>query len=546
MPAMDVETLIKRAERAETKRASFQALMQDCYAYAMPERDAWNAYGYGQDRQVRVYDSTAIVATARFANRLQDALFPAQQRWARAGLPPALAAVPAAQEVQQDLESLTELMFRHIHASNFDQAVNEWAQDLAAGVGCMLVEDGRLAQRRATGPRLRFQAVPSALVAFDDGPQGSVEGVFFTQRVPARLLRRTYPDASGIPPSIQAMEDGDPDAEMELLQATYFDAEDNTWRFEVVLRQERARIVARKYRTCPWIVTRWTRAPGESHGRGPLTQALPDIRTLNKLTELLLQSASLAVGGVWTALDDGVLNPDTVRIAPGMIIPVGSNGGPRGRSLAPLEFPGSFQLSEIMQDKLRTTIRQILFDDPLPPEVKAGLTATEVTERVRRFQRDTGAFGRLQTDAVMPLVARVLDILDQAGEFADPRFKGLMLAVQDNQVQITATSPLSQAQEQTDVQAVMQVVSGLLSAGPAGEVMLRSAISLDRAGRFVAERAGVPHQLIPTEAELQAQAQAEQAAREEQILAQSPAAAQVAGAVANAAMNPPQEEAPPA
>lgn len=546
MAAMDVEALLKRAERAEQKRAAFQALMQDCYAYAMPERDAWNAYGYGEDRQVRVFDSTAIVATARFANRLQDALFPAQQRWARLSLPPALAANPKAQEVQQDLEQLSALTFRHIHASNFDQAVNEWAQDLAAGVGCMLVEDGRLAQRRSAGPRLRFQAVPSALVAFDDGPQGNVEGVFFSQRVPARLLKRTYPDATGIPPSIAKMEREDPDKDLPLLQATYFDAEDDTWRFEVLLRDTRARIVQRKYRTCPWIVTRWTRAPGESHGRGPLTQALPDIRTLNKLTELLLQSASLAVGGVWTGLDDGVLNPDTVRILPGMIIPVASNGGARGKSLMPLEFPGSFQLSEIMQDKLKTTIRQILFDDPLPPEIKAGLTATEVTERVRRFQRDTGAFGRLQTDAVMPLVARVLDILDQAGEFADQRFRGVMDAVKSDAVQITATSPLAQAQEQTDVQAVMQVVGGLLAAGPAGEAMMRSAINLERAGRFVAERAGVPHQLIPTDAELEAQTQADQAAREEAMLAQSPAAAQVAGAVANRVMNPPQEEAVPA
>jgi hypothetical protein len=184
-----VQQVLARAKRAEQRRMMFQALMQDAYAYAMPERDAWNSYGYGTDRSQKVFDSTAVVATSRFANRLQSALFPPQQRWARLALPPELADREAAQELQVDLEAATDLLFRHVHASNFDQAANEWAQDLAAGLACMLVEDGRFAQRRARGPRLRFQAVPSALVAFDEGPHGQVEGVFFTQKIPARLAR---------------------------------------------------------------------------------------------------------------------------------------------------------------------------------------------------------------------------------------------------------------------------------------------------------------------------------------------------------------------
>lgn len=540
MARADIDALLKRHDRAEQKRAMFASLMRDCYAYAMPERDAWTAYGHGQDRQVQVYDSTAIVALGRFANRLQQALFPPQQRWARLSLPPEAAARPEAQDVQVDLEAATDLLFRHVNASAFDQVANEWAQDLAAGVGCMLVEDGRWGQRRPRGPRLRFQAIPSALVAFDEGPWGTVEGVFFVQNVPARLVKRTYPDAQGLPDSVIRAEREEPHREIPLIQATYYDADDDLWRFEVLVKDAKVRIVERQYRTNPWIVTRWSKAPGETHGRGPLTQALPDIRVVNKLMELALKAGSIAVAGVWTALDDGILNPDTIRIAPGAVISVGSNGGARGPSLRGLEMPANFQLNEMLQDKLKTNIRQILMDDPLPPEVQAGITATEIIERMRRFQADTGAFGRLQTDAVTPLITRVVDILDQAGEFGDPRFAGLMDALQDDIIQIQATSPLSQAQDRADVQAVMMLVQGLAGMGEVGAAMLGNAISLERAGAYVAKRSGVAQELIPTEEELRQRAQAAQDQQAGQTLLASPVAAQVAGALAGAATRQPE------
>jgi hypothetical protein len=80
MASMAPKALLERAKRAAIKRDAFASLMRDVYAYAMPERDAWSSYGAGQDRHLVVYDSTASVAAPRFANRLQAAVFPAQQQ----------------------------------------------------------------------------------------------------------------------------------------------------------------------------------------------------------------------------------------------------------------------------------------------------------------------------------------------------------------------------------------------------------------------------------------------------------------------------------
>jgi hypothetical protein len=536
MASMDVDALCKRYDRAEVKRAQFASLMQDCYAYAMPERDAWSSYGYGQDRNTVIYDSTALVAVPRFANRLQQALFPPQQRWAQLAIPPEYDTKDKdAQQLRVDLEGVTERMFRHIHASNFDQAVAEWGQDLSAGLGCMMIEDGRFGQRRRRGPRLRFVVVPSALVAFDEGPFGSIEGVFFKQAVKARLLDRTYPDAK-LPAALVTLAREEPDKDVELLQCTYYDPDHDFWRLEVLVKADKHRIVQRTYRTNPWVITRWSKAPGETHGRGPLTQALPDIRTVNKLQELALKSGALGVSGVWTAVDDGVLNPDTIRIAPGVVIPVASNAtGGRGPSLRGLEMPANFQLNEAMQDKLKTTIRQILFDNPLPPEIQAGLTATEVVERLRQFQADTGAFGRLQAEAVMPIVARVLDILEEAGELAAPQFQGLVKALQEELIQIQATSPLSQAQDRADVQVIFSVITGLAQLGEYGMRLMQRMLDEDRTATFIAERSGVPAVVIPTEAELKKRADDEAAARQQEQMLRSPVIGQAVGALGNVA-----------
>jgi hypothetical protein len=141
-------------------------------------------------------------------------------------------------------------------------------------------------------------------------------------------------------------------------------------------------------------------------------------------------------------------------------------------------------------------------------------------------------------DAVTPLTMRCLDILDQAGELADQRFAGLMEAVQDDAIRIRPTSPLAQAQDMADVQAVMQFLAGAVQLGEAGTIMVRAGVDVTKAGPYVAARMGVPASLIPSgEAIAEEDAAAAQQAQVSELLA-SPVAAQVAGQMVGAALRP--------
>jgi hypothetical protein len=523
------ERLMKRAERAFGRKSNYYSLLRDTYEYTQPERSSYAQVGEGQQRN-RVYDSTAIIGTARLANRIQRILFPPYQRWAmlRPGKD-----VPAQWQrpLGLVLEKITERLFAEIQTSNFDTAINEMAHDLAVGTGVLLIENGRLGGRH-DAPALRFTAVPSACVAFENGPFSTVEGIFYRRKEAARDIRRLYPDLRSLPHAIAQAEARNPDQEFELMQATYYDADAAEWKFCVIAWTEKTVLVERRYRTNPWIVIRWQLAPGEIEGRGPCLQAMPDIRTCNKVVELVLKNASLSIAGPYTAVDDGTLNPDTLVIEPGAVIPVGANAGPKGPSLMPLERSGDFSVAELVLEDMRTNIKKMLFDSQMPPPEGPVRSATEIVERMKELQGDIGAaFGRLNQEGVTPIILRCLDILDEIGEIVLP------LKIDGREIAIQPLSPLAQVQAMDDVQSIIQYAQ--LVGSTLGPEALNAGLNSRRAAVRIGDLMGLPIEVLQTPEEVAAQQQAQAEAAQQEALLQSPAVAQIAG---NATK--PQEPAP--
>ncbi|AFK51892.1 portal protein [Tistrella mobilis] len=519
MAAMDVPTLIKRADRAWERNAAWRSLHQEAYRYALPERDPITTTAEGARKSDAVYDSTAIGSVSRFANRIQDVAFPARQRWATLD---AGSDVPEADrdEVQKALDEVEQVLWREVHLSNWDVALNEALHDLSVSTGLILVQSAH-ALRRNSGAKIQCQAVPAPLAALEEGPFGIVEGVFWKQKVVVRDILRLYPDAD-LPPELERRRLEDENAEIELETATYYDAEDDGYRFDVLWRgSPPARLVARMHNTMPWICFRWLKAPGEVYGRGPVIQVLPDIKTANAVVRLVLQAASLAIVPAFTAVDDGVLNLNTIQIRPGALIPVGSNGGGRGASLQPLPSVGDVRMSQIVLSDLRQNIKDALFDRQLPPETGPVRSPTEIMERTRELQRDIGAaFGRLISDGAEPAIARFLDILSEAGEVALP------LKVNGREIAIKATSPLAQVQNLADVQTVTQYLQIL--AQIYGPEVVQEAVKRDDFYDWLADKLGVPQKLLPTVTERQKGREDARQGAEAQMLATSPVAARVA------------------
>ena len=293
------EQILKRQVAAQAKKDEFQQLYQDAYEFALPQRQlygVWEGGATGSKKMQRVFDSTAINSTQRFANRLQSVVFPPQRKWAKLE---AGSDIPAdrKQQAQAILEVYQDKMFTMLNQSNFDIAMGEFLLDLAVGTACMMVQPGDDVQP------LNFIPVPLFLVSYEEGANGQVDNVYRRMRMKGESIQRQWPDAE-IPDDMARRIEQKPTDDIELLEATIYDHKRGDYCYHVIDKTSKSELVYRRRKMSPWVISRYMKVAGEIYGRGPLMTALPDIKTLNKTIELLLKNASLAVAGVYTAADD--------------------------------------------------------------------------------------------------------------------------------------------------------------------------------------------------------------------------------------------------
>mgnify|MGYP003685498587 FL=1 len=490
MPRLNVKEVIEREAKAQARKDEWRSIYEDCYEFALPQRNLYSGYYEGKvagkGKMARVFDSTAIHSTQRFANRLQAGLFPPYKQWCR--LEPGSAIPEQDQDAAQEaLDRYNVRMFETLRQTNFDLAMGEFLMDLAVGTAVMMITPGD-----ETTP-IRFNSIPQYLVAIEEGSYGNVDNVYRKLRIKAESLQTEFPDVKMSVELDDAMTRS-PEKELELVDAVILDQETGRYHYHVIWPAKKQELVYREMRSSPFVVARYTKVAGEVYGRGPLVTAISDIKTLNKTLELLLKNASLAIAGVYTAADDGVLNPQNVKIQPGSIISVARNGGAQGPSLTPLPKAGDFNVSQIVINDLRMNIKKIMMDDTLPPDNMSARSATEISERTRELATNLGsAFGRMITEILVPIVSRTLYVLDQQGMIDLP------LRVNGIEVKVTPVSPLAQAQKLQEINDVMQYMQIANSMGPQGQ----TTVAVDRVLKFIAERLGISQELLATPQEQQ-------------------------------------------
>lgn len=521
MPAADKRALSRRAQRAWSRKQQWDNLMRDVYEYSMPQRDVYDEPSPGQQKGERVFDSTAVVGAQKFANRLVNRLFPPFTRWCELKAGPGIRDQDERDKLNELLEAVTESFFAVLHsASNFQSSIGEFALDYAAGTGCMIVQKG------SPSEPVRFVAVPQIQVALEEGPHGSVSGIFRRWRLPLRQVRMLWPRAR-LGEHLEKLLKDDSETTVSCQESTYLafdpnEPEDETWRYAVMIgggsggsQQTGADggvsrsldgagsdvVLDEELRRNPWVTARFAKAANEVHGRGPLVQALPDVKTINKLVELVLKNATLAVSGPYTVSDDGVITPDNVRIAPGSFIPVARNAGhPMGASIAPLERSGSFDVAYLEYERIQSAIKTVLLDEDLPPVTGQPRTAAEILERIRRLASDLGAtFGRIIREVVLPVVQTSLDILIEDWNLIALPDK---IRVDGFYVTLAVTSPLAREQNLQDVEAIVRTVE--ISNALFGPELTALAFKVEDIPGEIADLMGMPKRLVRDEQEREA------------------------------------------
>lgn len=501
---MQADSKLQAYFSAKAKRRNWEDLFEECYEYALPQRESFYTETAGQRRDDKIFDETAVVGTQEFASRLQAGLIPNFSRWADlvGG-----SEIPAGErdEINAQLDEVTDYVFEVIQNSNFAQEAHESFLDLAVGTGVLFADEGD-----SVSPVV-FSAVPLPHVVLDSAPDGTIGSVYRERKqVKREHVPTLFPkaDMSKLPAG------GEKFTLVEGISREYDRLNVRSYTRTIMCVENKAILHEEVYEgigSNPAIPFRWSTCAGEVYGRGPLINALSAIKTTNLTVELILENAQMAISGVYQMEDDGVINVDTINLVPGSIIPkaMGSAG------LQPINAAGRFDVSQLILGDMRLNIKRALFNDMLGDPNKTPATATEVAERMADLSRRMGAaFGRLQTEFVQPVLQRVVYILRKRGLIELPTING-------REVRIRADSPLSQAQANQDISSIGRFLQ--LVGGTFGPDILNILIDQQEVSIHLAKKFGVPESLIRNEQEraqlVQAlqQAQQGQAIQEEQL-----------------------------
>ncbi len=492
---LDADALLRRYRRAKDRRGKWENHWRECYEYALPQREGvLGDPSPGEKKGVRLYDATAVDAVDQLSASLLSELTPPWSRWFDFKPGPE---VPEEQRghMAEVLEETANVLQGHFDRANFAVEMHQCYLDLVtAGTASLMFEEAPIGERAG----FRFTAVPLSELVVEESLSGRLETTYRRLSLtPTQYLER-YPEAS-LPEGLKVNDDSTVTTEIRIAVIEAVMPGKRGFDFFAVREGDGEQgggeiIETGTFRSSPFITFRWVKAPGEIYGRSPVMKALPDIKTANKVVELVLKNASIAVTGIWQADDDGVLNPATIKLEPGTIIPkaVGSAG------LTPLKPANDMDVSNLVLERMQDRIRHALLIDLMGQPNKADMTATEVVQRSVEMARLMGAiYGRLQSELLTPLAFRAISILQRRGEI--PAFE-----IDNRTVELVYTSPLARLRVEREAKMIQEWIAGLNALGPQAFGLIDPV----KTARHLARAYGVPEGIMKSPEEIAEMAEA--------------------------------------
>jgi len=462
----------------------------------------------------QVFDHTAIDSAFRFAGKVQQDFWPAGQENFKLEPGPLVMDEREREEFAKQLGPISKVAQAFFEDGDWDMAFHEMALDLSAGTGAILMNP-------TDEPDLLWEpiSVPINELLIEQGPNNKLSGIFWTRKMTVRVLFDTWPEGKfGF--DLKEAYRLKPEGELEVNVDTVYDRKSRRWHMLVWCNKQDTIIFSSQSRTCPWLIPRYFRVPGETMGRGPVMLAMPTIKTVNTAARLQLQAAAIAMLGIYTAIDDGVFNPDLAAVQPGVFWKVARNGGTLGPSVNRFPDP-RLDLQNIVLNDLRMGVKATMMDQSLPADGAAVRSATEILERVKRLASDhLGAYGRLIKEVTIPAIKRVLELAYNRGLIRNE------IPIDQLITKVKIQSPLSIAREAQRIEKIiqwLQMVLMILQQGASRVAHIEVALS------DIGRQLGVPDNYIVTSDERK---KMDEAAAQTAALQAVAAAAGVTGATA--------------
>lgn len=527
------QQVIKAFKRLQSQRSTLDDYWKQAFQYSYPIRgqgfygndDPFTSASAAKTDQAKLYDTTGTDACRLLAASMLAGLTPKDQQWFALTIPNvADAYIP--RPVRAWLQTSSEMLTSMIHSSNYNAQAFDFFIDVAvAGQAGLFIELDEQAMR------LNFEVWPLASLYIADSTKAQrVDTVY--RRVMYTLAEAAEKfGTSNLTNDQRSQLERDPDS---TTKHPYVHAIRPRFRagkraagkvakampFQSIYVCERSGSVVYEsgFQEFPLVIPRWTIIPGTEYAVGPMNDALPDVKTLNRLVEMVLTNGEMAIAGTFVAKDDGVMNPSTIRIGARKIIFAADVD-----NIKPLASGGNWNIAGTEIQRLQGQIKRVMMSDELAPsEQNRPMTAEEVRTRTQIIRQVLGpTFGRLQAEFLNPLIDRCFNLALRAGMLGQPPEELFELPSFIPEFK----SPLARAQRMDDVSAMNQFEANLAQQAQSIGPQVYDLYDVDRAIQKRAEILGIPVELIRDQREVETirkqRADAEAAQQQAELQAQA-------------------------
>lgn len=442
----EFQSVKKRLKAAQTDRNRHRSVLEDIFRFALPWRPRFDQTERPQSDALELFDSTAQTGLHDFGSDMLATLTPIYADWLQVAPAEEMQAAQLKQ-LERPLADYQRVVFSEMRRSNFYEAAQEAYRDLGHGTMAMMIQDNDISKP------IHCQAVPATELDIDRGAFGGVDARFRHLNPRHDEIKVLWPDAV-IDDEFAAKIKASPDTRCKVTEGVIRDWSDrgNEANTLTVFTKDRKLQTGKLLGagSNPLIVARWSTDSTSAWGIGPLYTCLADIKTVNKLIELILRNAEKSVDPATAYDDDGVINID-MGIEPGTWVP-----RLPGSKIDAIESGARFDVAFMTQDDLRQTILRALFQDKPYQRGKTPPTASQWMDEAADTARRIGApFGRLITEWQIPVFQRFAFLLSKRGKLPAVELNG-------NAVQINPISPLLRSQQQeeaTRIDRYLEVLS---------------------------------------------------------------------------------------
>jgi len=461
--------VISRFDKLNNEAGNHKERWERMAPYIAPSRvgiTTKNAPGVSQVRHV--YDSTTMMAAELMAMFIAGHIINPSQRWfnftTEDQVPPEIA-----DPINEWNEECRDITLKRLSKSLFYAEGPESIIDYAGfGTGFLLCEENpQPSNQTLRGFRgFHFTAEKTGRFLIAEGPDGLVDTAFNEFELSARVMVDRWGRDNVSEAVKKAIDEGHQDRAFRIVHGIYprpkaersYGAKGMPWVSCWVEYESKNVCHESGYRVFPAAVPRYHRTPGEVFGRGRGDLAFPDTWTLNNAKRLGFEDWALKIRPPILHASDSVIG--TLNLTPAGTMQVNTHGRPVKDVLAPFMTGSSPEVSQIKEEELRASIRQIFYIDhiiKLLETEKSEMTAYEFAKKIELLFRLMGpVYGRHELEYLHKIVDIMWDLQFYANAFPPPPPEIFQTS---GNISIEFQNPIARAQRSGDAEALMLVMN---------------------------------------------------------------------------------------